>query len=251
MVAPKRRGRWRKRIRMRTVNLKRGLKLMPHFFTFGNIFFGFSSLLIASRGDYHAAAFLILLGAVMDMLDGRVARLLGASSELGVHLDSFADALTFCCAPAFLLCHWQLQAFGIEHFIVPFIFLACGIVRLARFNIIHERQTLFFIGLPTTMAGCFLSAIVLTSPETAVLPFTSIISLHIITLLLAGLMVSSLQFPTLKQRLSRRQWSHQVMALVALFAIIALMRAGTALVVLFLTYFAYAGFQMLKRKPYV
>lgn len=254
MVAPKRRGRWRKRWRDRRVNLQRGLKLVPHLFTFSNLFFGFCSLLLSARGDYQAAAYMVLVGAIFDTLDGRVARLLGAGSELGVQLDSFADALTFCCAPAFLLYTWQLKYLGVLGFAIAFFFLMMGIIRLARFNMIHEHQTLFFIGLPSTMAGCFVSAVVLTYPRASALvslaPATAW-SLAVLVVLLGSLMVSSLRFPTLKQRISGRRWSTKVMALVMLFAIIALMRAGAALLVLFLIYFAYAGLQMLKRRPYV
>ncbi|MBR5151675.1 MAG: CDP-alcohol phosphatidyltransferase family protein, partial [Elusimicrobiaceae bacterium] len=75
----------------------------PSLFTLGNLACGFFSILAATRGNYAQAGWLILIAAVFDMFDGRVARLLGAESEFGIEMDSLADAISFCAAPAFLM----------------------------------------------------------------------------------------------------------------------------------------------------
>ena len=83
-------------------SLKKRLTFLPHLFTLGNAFFGFCSLVAAASGEIKVAAHFILLGALMDALDGRVARLMGVESGLGVQMDSLSDAVSFCVAPAFL-----------------------------------------------------------------------------------------------------------------------------------------------------
>ena len=243
----RRRDRWRQRLKIRMQRVKKGLFILPHLFTFGNAFFGFCSVLLAAQGEVRGAAYLILFGALMDALDGRMARLVGATSEIGVQLDSFADALSFCFAPAFLVYSWQLKQFGVIGFLVSFLFFAAGILRLARFNIIHEQQTLFFLGLPTTIAGCFVATVILNIWERT-LYWGAILGLLVLMLILAYLMVSSLHFPTFKQRLIRERKNWHWLLFAAIFAIIAVMRIHSALLVAFIGYFAYAGFMLLQRK---
>jgi len=81
----------------------RGVSIIPHLFTLGNAFFGFISIIFASQGLFVAASHFILMGALMDALDGRIARLLQAESPIGVELDSLCDAITFCLSPAILM----------------------------------------------------------------------------------------------------------------------------------------------------
>jgi CDP-diacylglycerol--serine O-phosphatidyltransferase len=178
---------------------RRSLKVLPNLFTLSNAFFGFCAIVFAAHKNPQAAAYCILLGASMDALDGRVARLTQNTSALGMQLDSLADAVTFCLAPAFMLYMWSdgLQPSLINLFCCGFYLLA-GIFRLARFNVTSSQQTSYFLGLPTTLAGCFLATAILSFPLSQYAVFTPVLMT-----LLGYLMVSRWRFPTFKQASKR------------------------------------------------
>lgn len=133
----------------------RGFYLLPNMLTTLSMFLGFLAIVWADQGRFEAAGLAILVSALMDSLDGKVARLTNTASEFGVQYDSLADLVAFGLAPAFLLWHWQLSELGRVGVAGAFIYAACGALRLARFNIttssIGKR---FFIGLPIPAAGC-------------------------------------------------------------------------------------------------
>lgn len=136
---------------------RKGVYLLPNMITTLSMFLGFLSMVWSGQGRFEAACFAILLSAVMDGLDGKVARLTNTASEFGVQYDSLSDLVAFGLAPAMLLWHWQLAALGRVGVAAAFIYAACGALRLARFNIstaaVGKR---FFIGLPIPAAGCTL-----------------------------------------------------------------------------------------------
>jgi len=151
---------------MRVEQLKRqGVKMLPSLFTLSNLAFGFFALLLASDGRYAVAAWLILAGMVMDAIDGKVARLVHAESAFGVEFDSLADFMAFCVAPAYLLYDFLLEDIVIWGGAVAFLYVLCGGLRLARFNI--EAQAAgggssgYFTGLPTPAAAGILASFVL------------------------------------------------------------------------------------------
>lgn len=133
----------------------KSIYLLPNMLTTLSMFLGFLAIVWASRGLFESACMAILVSALMDSLDGKVARLTNTASEFGVQYDSLADLVAFGLAPAFLLWHWQLSSLGRFGVAAAFIYTACGALRLARFNIttasIGKR---FFIGLPIPAAGC-------------------------------------------------------------------------------------------------
>jgi CDP-diacylglycerol--serine O-phosphatidyltransferase len=140
--------------------------LLPSLFTVGNIFCGYASIVRAMAGDYREAALLVLAAAVLDALDGRVARATGTSSEFGLQFDSLADVVSFGVAPGVLVFSWALSSFGRVGWAVSFLFAICGAMRLARFNLQqtpHDRR--FFVGLPIPAAACVLAAVVFAHPR--------------------------------------------------------------------------------------
>ncbi len=219
--------------------IKKGLSLLPNIFTLANAFFGFCSIIFTAKLDFFAAAYFILLGALMDALDGRIARLVGASSLIGMQLDSLADAISFCLAPAFLIYFWQLKHLGFLGLAISALFFLSGILRLARFNVIADQQTIFFLGLPTTIAGCFLAAIFL---NTAYLYDEKLLILLVLacSLVLSFLMVSTVKFPAFKQKLFRLNKNWHKVAFVVLFAVLIVMQFQKVLLLLFLLYFSSA-----------
>lgn len=133
----------------------KGVYLLPNMLTTLGMFLGFLSIVWSTKGRFEAAGMAILLAALMDGLDGKVARLTNTASEFGVQYDSLSDLIAFGLAPAFLIWSWQLGEFGRAGVAAAFIYIACGALRLARFNV-STAQTgkRFFIGLPIPAGGC-------------------------------------------------------------------------------------------------
>ncbi len=225
-------------IQKRREAFKKGITLVPHLFTLGNAFFGFCSLILAARGEWVSSAHFILLGALMDALDGRVARFIGSAGGIGVHLDSLSDLLTFCVAPAFLVYLWQLKSFGFLGVGGSAIFFLAGMLRLARFNMIHDQQTLFFLGLPTTIAGCFIVAVLLNGMHLGAQRWF-VVMLFGLMCLLAMIMTSRIPFPAFKQRLFKDKKNWQVLLVVVCFAIGAIFRLKLLLLLLLGSYITF------------
>lgn len=142
--------------------------ILPNLFTIGNLFCGFLALHYGLKGSYTPAAWLILLGAVLDKMDGKIARFVGKDSHFGIEFDSLVDICTFGIVPALLIYHSQLgHGWGLG---VAFIYLLCGALRLARFNILsldeEEDKNSFYEGLPIPMAAVCLSQYVVFTERT-------------------------------------------------------------------------------------
>jgi CDP-diacylglycerol--serine O-phosphatidyltransferase len=157
MVAPLERSRARSRRarrRIRRGGRRSGLYLLPQLFTTANLFFGFFSMIHATSGQFDRAALGIVLAALCDVLDGRVARLSRATSRFGVEYDSLADAVSFGVAPAFLAFQaGNLAVLGRAGWILAFLFVACAALRLARFNVQPSPYAGRFEGLPSPAAA--------------------------------------------------------------------------------------------------
>lgn len=134
---------------------RKGFYLLPNMLTTFSMFLGFLAMVWAGQGRFEDACMAILVAALMDGLDGKVARLTHTASEFGVQFDSLADLVAFGLSPAILLWHWQLCNFGRVGVAAAFIFAACGALRLARFNVsAGQISKRFFIGLPIPAGGC-------------------------------------------------------------------------------------------------
>ena len=132
--------------------------LIPQLFTAGNLFCGFFALHYAFNNNYAAAAWLVFLGAVLDKMDGTIARLFGRDSLFGIQLDSIVDVCTFGFVPAVIVYHSYLNSgWGL---VLAFCFLLCGAIRLARFNALsldHEKDEHYYLGLPIPTAAICLT----------------------------------------------------------------------------------------------
>ncbi|PLS07333.1 CDP-diacylglycerol--serine O-phosphatidyltransferase [Neobacillus cucumis] len=167
---------------------------IPNLFTLANLFFGFLSVMNSAEGDYKNAAILILIGMMLDSMDGRIARMLRADSELGKELDSLADIVTFGVAPAMMAYYSYFSSFGIIGMSVAGLFPLFGAYRLARFNINAVKSSLkYFTGVPITAAGGLLT--LLTLFQLKMPGFVFVIAFC----LLCILMVSTLKIPSLKE----------------------------------------------------
>ena len=142
---------------------QRGVYLLPGMLTVGNMFCGWACIVYAMRGDYATAAPFVAFAMILDTLDGRVARMTGATSEFGVEFDSLADVISFGVAPAILVFTWGLESLGRLGWAIGFLFVTAAAMRLARFNIQGKGgDRRYFIGMPSPAAAGVLAATVST-----------------------------------------------------------------------------------------
>jgi CDP-diacylglycerol--serine O-phosphatidyltransferase len=171
------------------------MSIIPNVLTLSNLFLGVWAILLVIQGDQYAdlAAILILVGMVLDGLDGRVARWLNAQSEFGKELDSLSDVVSFGVAPAVLIYTVALSQFGTAGIFIATMFPACGALRLARFNVQAKKITGYFVGLPITAAGGVVAALSMYHEALPgfLLPF--------FVLFLSFLMVSNIKYPNFKR----------------------------------------------------
>lgn len=167
--------------------------MIPNAFTLGNLYCGFLSIGFAVHGDLKNAAILILIGMMLDSMDGRLARILDADSPLGKELDSLADIVTFGVAPSFLVYYTCFIQYGISGLFIAGIFPLFGAYRLARFNVTPTSSSLkHFTGVPITAAGGILALITLMQNY---IPEIVTITIYVA---LSFLMVSKIKIPSFK-----------------------------------------------------
>lgn len=173
--------------------------LVPNAITVGAILAGYLSILEAFHGKYLVAAGLILVACVLDMLDGRVARAMKATSEFGVEFDSLADLVNYGVAPALLFYFLYFNQWGLWGAILSFLPICCASIRLARFNITADPDipTTYYIGLPTTISAVVLAGFVIFAnslPYAAQFMTNISIAAAVLIVFTALLMVSDVQY---------------------------------------------------------
>lgn len=221
--------------------------VLPNLITTGNMFFGFFAIVHAIKGQFTIAAYAIVAAAVFDLLDGRVARITHSESEFGAEYDSLCDLVSFGIAPGLLLFLWALQPFGRVGWLASFFYVACGALRLARFNVMKNvTDKSYFQGLPIPMAAGIVASSVLAFNDLGWEAYRSKLLLSI-TFLLGFVMVTNFRYRSfkdldLKQKLPFRY----LVAGVFIFAVIAI-RPEVMLFGLFLSYAVLgAAFGLLK-----
>jgi CDP-diacylglycerol--serine O-phosphatidyltransferase len=176
--------------------------VVPNFITIMALFCGFYSIIATEKGDYDLAAYAILAAFLFDGIDGKIARLMNATSDFGIQLDSLSDLVSFGIAPAILLYKWLLMPYGRLGWMAAFLFVACGALRLARFNIQTKRiPSSFFIGLPIpAAAGLIASSLIFVKHLTGnPANFSISISYVFMIYILAFLMVSNFPYFSFKK----------------------------------------------------
>jgi CDP-diacylglycerol--serine O-phosphatidyltransferase len=170
------------------------VKSLPNMLTVSNLFLGIVAIILAFQGNQYVdyAAVTVIVGMLMDGLDGRVARMLNVQSEFGKELDSLSDVITFGVAPAFIMYVVTLQQLDVLGIIITAVFPICGALRLARFNV-QAGVPGYFIGLPITAAGGVLATLALYHEV------FNIALLAASMLLLSFLMVSKIKYPNFKK----------------------------------------------------
>ena len=177
----------------------------PTIFTIINMMAGLSSVLLAFRGQFTVAAILIAVSIIMDIADGGVARLVGATSPFGLQMDSLADLIAFGFAPAVLVHTWALPDYPVLSWLAAFFWLACAAFRLARFNVTVDptADKRYFVGLPSPAAASVVMATIfaLNQPDAGGYD-TSLIVPVLVSFVPAVLMVTSIRFRSFRNLLA-------------------------------------------------
>jgi CDP-diacylglycerol---serine O-phosphatidyltransferase len=178
---------------------RRGVYLLPSLFTIGNLFCGYICIVYAMRGDYESAAPFIGFAVVLDMLDGRIARMTGSASAFGVEFDSLADVISFGVAPAILAYAWGLTPLGRVGLAAGFLFVSAAAMRLARFNIQSGTgmDKRYFVGMPSPAAAGVLASTVYAYPW-SITDYRASVFAVVVVLVPAVLMVSTIRFRSFK-----------------------------------------------------
>jgi CDP-diacylglycerol--serine O-phosphatidyltransferase len=225
--------------RLVPVPLRKGVYILPNLITTAGLFSGFYSVIASLRGEFLVAAIAIMAANVFDALDGRIARLTHTTSRFGIEYDSLCDLVAFGVAPGLLVYCWALAPWGTFGWLAASLYVTCGALRLARFNVQFDNvEKRHFIGLPIPAAAEVVAATVMLyyffggeGPTYR----------HLIVLLmvyaLAGLMVSNVRYFSFKEfDIHRRQpfWV-LVLGILALKLLIA-----EPQICLFASFFLYA-----------
>jgi CDP-diacylglycerol--serine O-phosphatidyltransferase len=189
---------------------------LPNIFTALNLACGFVAMMHSFKGDFYKAAMFIVLGAVFDSVDGRVARMTGTQSSFGEQFDSMSDLVSFGIAPAILFYFRFLPESGRLGLVVTFLYMLCGALRLARFNANIDRvKSDYFQGLPIPGAASAVTGLVLISltfPQVG--EVRGLMMIYIV--FYALLMISSIPFPSFKNSAFARTHKKQILMVILL-----------------------------------
>ncbi len=199
--------------------IRRSVFILPSLFTVGNIFCGYYSILSTIQGNYIYASYAIGIAIILDMIDGRIARLTNSSTDFGLQLDSLADVISFGIAPSILVLFWGLSASDPRlAWTATFTFTICGAMRLARFNI-QAEELKHFVGLPIPAGGGTVAAIVHFFED----PITNPIGANLMVagvFFLAFLMISTIRYSSLKNLTLGRKSHFSILVIALLVALI-------------------------------
>jgi CDP-diacylglycerol---serine O-phosphatidyltransferase len=187
---------------LRRPSMRQVVVVMPSAFTLGNLFFGFWAIVSAFNGNFRWAGWFIVFAGILDMLDGRVARLSGTGTRFGAELDSLVDVISFGVAPALLMYFLDFSNAGRFAWILCYIYVVAVALRLARFNVLSagKPSSGWFTGLPSPAAGMTLAVYYPFSQTNWYRASLAYLDLQheglvVLMLLLAVLMVSNVKYP--------------------------------------------------------
>ncbi|HYG62680.1 MAG TPA: CDP-diacylglycerol--serine O-phosphatidyltransferase [Thermoanaerobaculia bacterium] len=228
--------------------VRRGAYMLPSLFTIGNILLGFYAVVLGLRATgavpgallphdvFGTAALLVFGAAILDSLDGRIARMTGTESDFGKEYDSLADVFTFGAVPALLTYLWGLSELGRAGWLVPFFFLVCTATRLARFNVQTKVvDARYFVGLPTPAAAGTVCSILFFAPYAEWRSWMLVFTL-IAMALIGALMVSTIRYHSFKKLDLRKRWSYRVFVIIAAVILVIVFEPRATFLAIAVTY---------------
>jgi len=217
--------------------IRKGVYIIPNLFTTGTLFAGFYAIVATMNGQFDLAAWFILVAGIFDVIDGKVARLTGTTSRFGVEYDSLADLVAFGVAPGLLMYAWALKPFGKFGWLAAFLYVVCGALRLARFNVqINTVESRKFVGLPIPGGASMVAVCVLLFYQMGGTGTIQKISIVLLIYVLAFLLVSNIPYHSLKDPdlFKRQPFIILVLAIIGIIVIV-----GAPEVSLFILFGAY------------
>ena len=200
----------------------KGIYILPNLFTTASLFAAFYAIIQSTVGNFGNAAIAVIVAAVLDMLDGRVARMTNTASDFGKEYDSLVDLVAFGLAPALILFEWGLQSLGKAGWLIAFAYVATTALRLARFNTQDSPSKRYFQGLPCPAAAVLLAAAVWTAESYGVTGTWLTVAGLVLMALLAFAMVSAMPYRSFKDLdLKHRVPFVAVLALVLVFVLVS------------------------------
>jgi CDP-diacylglycerol--serine O-phosphatidyltransferase len=232
---------------------KKGVYLLPNTLTLCGMLAGFFAIMSSITGDFVDAAWAIMIATIFDGLDGWMARLTNTSTRFGLELDSLSDLVAFGVAPAIMMYHWALYPFGRWGWAAAFLFIACGALRLARFNVQTETATSkAFKGMPIPAAAVIICTIILFYNTFSPGKPDENIFFPLITIVVSLLMVSPLRYHGLKEVNFREKKPFWVLILFVMALFVLLVHPPTAVFVMAMSYLVWGlienTYLMIKRK---
>lgn len=214
------------------IKMRRGIYILPNLFTTGNLFCGFWAIISVFQEKFFYAAVAILLACAFDILDGKVARLSGATSKFGVQYDSLADLVSFGIAPALLAFSWALRPYGKFGWLAAFLFVVCGALRLARFNVQSSSgEVKYFKGLPIPAAASMIALTILLYLRLIETDWVKDIVILVMIYVLAFLMVSNIRYFSFKELNLAKRKPFSIFIFVILSMIVIIMEPTIVLFV--------------------
>jgi CDP-diacylglycerol--serine O-phosphatidyltransferase len=214
----------------------KGIFLLPNLFTSAGLFGGFYAIIAAIHGRYEAAAVAIIISSVFDALDGRIARFTHTTSSFGTQYDSLSDLVAFGIAPGILAYRWAMEPFGRLGWLAAFMYVICGALRLARFNVQSNPKSAYFKGLPIPAAACAVASLVLFAHVTGMAPESNPYIIIFMTYCLSFLMVSTIDYLSFKEFDIRDKKPFNVLVSVILIFIVIAYKPRIMLFLIMLAY---------------
>jgi CDP-diacylglycerol--serine O-phosphatidyltransferase len=244
---------FKKRIHRTDYKPKKGVYLLPNTLTLCSMFAGFYAILSAINGNFVDCAWAILIAIVFDGLDGWIARLTNTATRFGIELDSLSDVIAFGVAPAIMMYKWVLAPFDRLGWAAAFLFMACGALRLARFNVQTGTSTSkAFKGLPIPGAAAVLAALVIFYHDFYQTVPDKNLFFPVFTIILALFMVSTLRFHGFKEIDFKERKPFWALVIFVLILFFMLLHPTTAIFVFAMAYLALGimenAYLLLKRK---
>ncbi len=185
---------------LKKAKFKRGIYLLPNLFTTAGLFAGFYAIIHSMMGNFENAAIAVFIAMIMDGFDGRIARMTNTESAFGAEYDSLADMVSFAVAPSIVVYNWALVDMGKFGWLASFVFVACGALRLARFNTqIGTADKRYFQGLPSPAAAAILCGMVWCGIEYNFVGSSYSTLAALITVFSGLLMVSNIRYHSFKE----------------------------------------------------
>lgn len=237
-----------KRKKRRKGRERKGIYVLPNLFTSASLFGGFYAIIASIQGRFEAAAVAIVISCVFDGLDGRIARITRTSSLFGKEYDSLSDLVAFGVAPGLLAFEWALEYFGRLGWLAAFMYVICGALRLARFNV--QKNTLdvnYFKGLPIPAAASFIASLVLFTSAINGIEKNKSLLIIVMIYALSFLMVSSVDYLNFKKFDIRKQKPFNVLVSIILFFLVIAYRPKIMLFVIIVLYILSGPFITLYR----